>query len=308
MTAPDSPAPDWRTTTLRTPMADDRPAPAPRAPRAVTAPPPPPVPTVPASVQLADKLGEIVAVLAFCALAYVGKLSGEWAVVASLTALGVQSIPRGILAARSGGPASGEAALGLIGLGLLAAMHAGDGREPPRHPPTPPTTTMVGLVALLALGLAGCSPAAGGLGWLALAVAGGLAVVALLRRPTRVIVVGPSVERRTAPPFEIETDDDPPRPTMVPPLSGQSGSATVGALVVLAALALVACAVLQGCPRLPPVSGCEPGTQRCEGDRPEVCSATGRWHPVGDLSCAAVGGRCAVGLSAHCVPADGGVR
>lgn len=118
----------------------------------------------------------------------------------------------------------------------------------------------------------------------------------LLRRPARVIVVSAGLAA-----------SEPERPTTTPPPpSGQSGSATVGALVVLAALGLVVCAMLQGCPRLPPVSGCEPGTQRCSEDRPEVCSATHRWHPVGDLPCSAVGGRCVEGISAHCVPGDGG--
>lgn len=113
---------------------------------------------------------------------------------------------------------------------------------------------------------------------------------ALLRRPARVIVVDSS--RPAAPPSGR---------------SGESGSAVVGALVIAAALGLAGLA-LQGCPRLPPVSGCDPGTHRCADDRPEVCSATRRWHPVGDLTCAAVGGVCVNGLSAHCAPVDGGVR
>lgn len=78
---------------------------------------------VPVAVQLVDKLGELGAVVAFCILAYHGKLSGEWAVAGSLAALGVQSIPRGILAARTSGPPG--AALGLIGLGLLGALNVG---------------------------------------------------------------------------------------------------------------------------------------------------------------------------------------
>ena len=87
--------------------------------------------------------------------------------------------------------------------------------------------------------------------------------------------------------------------------TGQSGRAEVGALVILAAVGLVG---VTACPRLPPVSGCTPGAQRCEGDRPEVCSATRRWHPVGDVPCSAVGGVCVVGLAAHCATANGGVR
>lgn len=62
-----------------------------------------------------------------------------------------------------------------------------------------------------------------------------------------------------------------------------------------------------GCPRLPPVSGCDPGSYRCAGDRPEVCSATQRWTAIGDVGCQTVGAVCVVGLSAHCEPAaDGG--
>lgn len=66
---------------------------------------------------------------------------------------------------------------------------------------------------------------------------------------------------------------------------------------------------------LPPVAGCTPGASRCSADRPEVCSATQRWEPVGDESCAAVGGVCVVGdgAVAHCGRAvdaaqDGGAR
>lgn len=58
-----------------------------------------------------------------------------------------------------------------------------------------------------------------------------------------------------------------------------------GLLGVLAALALA------GCPKLPPVSGCEPLSQRCEGDRPQVCSPSRRWHTVGDEACGATPGQ-----------------
>jgi len=63
----------------------------------------------------------------------------------------------------------------------------------------------------------------------------------------------------------------------------------IGLLVVLNSAMLAS-----GCPELPPVSNCTPFTQRCDGDRPQVCSATQRWHTVGDLTCAAVGGSCLV--------------
>lgn len=95
----------------------------------------------------------------------------------------------------------------------------------------------------------------------------------------------------------------PPAPPSAP--SGQSGRATVATLALLALAGLVG---LAACPRLPPVSDCTPGAQRCAADRPEVCSATRRWHPIGDTTCGAVGARCVEGLSAHCAPADGGVR
>lgn len=56
-------------------------------------------------------------------------------------------------------------------------------------------------------------------------------------------------------------------------------------------------------PNLPPVAGCVPGASSCQGDRPAVCSASQRWQPVGDVSCAAVGGECVTdGVAAHCAP------
>lgn len=61
---------------------------------------------------------------------------------------------------------------------------------------------------------------------------------------------------------------------------------------------------LAACPRLPPVSGCAPLAQRCDGDRPQVCSPTQRWHTTGDLACGAQGDRCEVSDAgvARCVP------
>ena len=52
--------------------------------------------------------------------------------------------------------------------------------------------------------------------------------------------------------------------------------------------------LLAGCPRLPPVSGCNPGAQACLADAPHVCSTSQRWERAGDLACAAVGGVCSV--------------
>lgn len=77
----------------------------------------------------------------------------------------------------------------------------------------------------------------------------------------------------------------------------------IGMLVVLNSAMLAA-----GCPELPPVSNCTPFTQRCDGDRPQVCSATQRWHTVGDVACSAVGGSCLVvdGGVAVCARPDSG--
>lgn len=92
---------------------------------------------------------------------------------------------------------------------------------------------------------------------------------------------------------------------MPPPRLEPTGAALVSAALAVALLA----ASLAGCPRLPPVSGCTPGEQRCAGDAPEVCSATRRWHRAGDAPCAAVGGACVTdGGVAYCAPADGGAR
>lgn len=111
----------------------------------------------------------------------------------------------------------------------------------------------------------------------------------------------------------------PPSPSKVPagPVdhSGERGSAEVRGVALLLAVALCIAglgAVLSGCPRLPPVSGCTPRDYRCtESGRPEVCSSTQRWEPIGDESCAAGGSVCVVDRTAHCAPhtitADGGL-
>ena len=63
---------------------------------------------------------------------------------------------------------------------------------------------------------------------------------------------------------------------------------------------------LAGCPRLPPVSGCQPQAQTCIDDSPHVCSASQRWHRAGSLTCAEVGGSCAVvGGRAYCAAPGG---
>ena len=62
-------------------------------------------------------------------------------------------------------------------------------------------------------------------------------------------------------------------------------------LRLLLAVALALCA----CPKLPPVSGCEPLSQRCDSDRPQVCSPSRRFHYVGDEACGVTPGqRCEV--------------
>lgn len=114
-----------------------------------------------------------------------------------------------------------------------------------------------------------------------------------------------------------------PRETQAPPPpSGQSGRAELGALAAIlgaastvSLAAVILGAVLAGCPRLPPVVGCTPMAYRCTDDgRPQVCSSTQRWEPIGDESCAAGGAVCVVERTAHCASmqitasADGGTR
>jgi len=82
----------------------------------------------------------------------------------------------------------------------------------------------------------------------------------------------------------------------------------LAAVIVVAA---VAGALAVGCPspRLPAVEGCRMNATRCRDGRPEVCSSSGRFHAVGDLTCAAVNAVCVEGADggvAHCAPVDGG--
>lgn len=93
-----------------------------------------------------------------------------------------------------------------------------------------------------------------------------------------------------------------------PPPDGLDHASTALAWIVPLALVVGLAASQWGChPRLPPVSGCTPAAQSCRGDRPVVCSASQRWEPAGDRTCASVGGVCVVtGDVAHCAPADGG--
>ena len=94
---------------------------------------------------------------------------------------------------------------------------------------------------------------------------------------------------------------------------GQRGSVDLPGLLTCIIAAILAGALLAGCPRNPPVSGCQPEAQTCIRDRPHVCSASQRWHVAGDRSCASIGGQCTVlGGRAYCAPvadagaADGG--
>ena len=84
---------------------------------------------------------------------------------------------------------------------------------------------------------------------------------------------------------------------------------TLGAIVVVFAVATPMGALIAGCPRLPPVSGCQPEAQTCIADSPHVCSASQRWHRAGDLTCTQVGAVCLVaGGRAYCgAAADGGL-
>lgn len=99
------------------------------------------------------------------------------------------------------------------------------------------------------------------------------------------------------------------------PITGAAQAARV--VLYLAALILVACAigaVCCGCPspRLPAVEGCTPRASMCRNDSPHVCSSSGRWHAVGDLTCGGVGAVCVEGADggvAHCAAVtDGGAH
>ena len=128
-------------------------------PRVVVAAP------VPTAVQLVDKLTAIAAIAAITVLAMEGKFSIEIA-GAILAAGAVDSIPRGIASARLGSAqgasaGSGGAALGLVGLGLMSALHRAP--SPPRAPAGPAVVQASAVGALvilvaLALGALGCDP------------------------------------------------------------------------------------------------------------------------------------------------------
>lgn len=89
---------------------------------------------------------------------------------------------------------------------------------------------------------------------------------------------------------------------------GQRGSVDLPGLLTCIIAAILAGALCVGCPRNPPVSGCQPEAQTCINDRPHVCSASQRWHVAGDRTCSSIGGQCTVlGGRAYCAPvADAG--
>lgn len=100
------------------------------------------------------------------------------------------------------------------------------------------------------------------------------------------------------------------------PREGEHGHTSLSALLATVALLGIVAAVglmAMGCPRNPPVSGCQPEAQTCISGRPHVCSASQRWHVAGDRTCSSIGGVCTVlGGRAYCAPvadagaADGG--
>jgi hypothetical protein len=121
---------------------------------------------------------------------------------------------------------------------------------------------------------------------------------------------------------------------------GQRGSVDLPGLLTCLIAAILAGALLAGCPRNPPVSGCQPedlppvcsasqrwhvpargadlhrAGGRCGRSGPpttrlhggHVCSASQRWHVAGDRTCSSIGGQCTVlGGRAYCAPvADAG--
>lgn len=102
------------------------------------------------------------------------------------------------------------------------------------------------------------------------------------------------------------------RPTTTPPPpSGQSGSVTLGPLLVLCVVAVIVYgALLTGCPSWQRPACPTPGSYRCAADLPEYCAPTKQWTPAGDEPCARTGRTCALAPDgvAWCAPMDGGAR
>lgn len=264
MTAPTDPEttmPDDKTT------PPESPAPVPRP--SVSAPP------VPVAVQVLDRAVDLAAIAAVCWICLSGRLSGELAVVAIGAIAGAQTGLRSVLSAR-GGPSVGVAGLVLLaGIGVLSA---------------PATAAAAGGVAAAAAGAVGQRGHAQ-LDMLLLAPLAGLlgaqvihALPATWRYPVlaaltvAAILLLRSLERTIRP----------------KPRAAERGSARVGVLVVLALGVLLAAlplglvvsgcgptreAVMRASPGVPEATGCAAGTQRCDGQVPEVCSSSGRWWP-----------------------------
>jgi hypothetical protein len=128
-----------------------------------------------------------------------------------------------------------------------------------------------------------------------------------------VLATRPSVAPPAPTPAEGSDPVDEPEPfdpqarRTITPADRQRGSVDVRSLlavVVGLSVVLPLGVALSGCPRNPPVSGCQPEAQTCIADAPHVCSASQRWHRAGDLTCAQVGGVCTVlGGRAFCADA-----
>jgi len=102
------------------------------------------------------------------------------------------------------------------------------------------------------------------------------------------------------------------RPPPAP--DGQRGSASVRALLALAATLTVALplgAALTGCPNWQRPVCPAPGVYACVADQPAVCSPSGEQTPIGDEPCSAQGRVCVLRADgvAYCARStDGGAR
>lgn len=149
--------------------------------------------------------------------------------------------------------------------------------------------------------------------WRDLAASRSALPLSALAEKTGALVVS---ETRPADPADEDTHASIVPPPPFDPHRTQRGHASLRALLAIVvglAVVLPLGVGLYGCPRNPPVSGCQPEAQTCINDRPHVCSASQRWHVAGDRSCASIGGVCTVlGGRAYCAPvadagaADGG--
>ncbi len=122
------------------------PEPTQRGLRPVVAPPAPVAPSAPGSapvvVQVIDRLGDIVGVIALSALCYGGKLSGELALVGIGAILGVSTGLRSI-----GGRSVG-AATAAVALATLLSTTPADASDRPPPPPAAPLALLTLAIAL----------------------------------------------------------------------------------------------------------------------------------------------------------------